>query len=187
MTQQNRHLLAREMKLCGAFLTGDFTLSSGKKSDTYLDMRMLTLSEHLRIVALHIIKEIKLLQYNPNRVGGMTSGADPIVAALLMNAPNSEGFNLRGFFTRKEPKGYGTQKLIEGHLVAGDRAVIVDDVATTGNSLVKTVKDVRSVGAEALCAFVIVDREEGAKEALAELNIPLHSLFTLQEIKSFLA
>lgn len=173
--------LATEMKRCGAYLTGDFELSSGKRSDTYLDCRMLTLGSNLDIVISMVTDVLKFHKYPVDCVGGMSSGADPLIAGCLMT-----GYCKGGFFTRKEKKAYGTERLIEGHLKAGNQVALLDDVATSGRSLVKTAIDVREHGGEILCAVVVVDREEGAKYALAELNIPLYSLITLQEIKSIL-
>ena len=174
--------LAREMQRCKAYLRGDFTLSSGKKSDTYLDCRMLTLGENLANVIAMMTEILDQHGYKPNRVGGMSSGADPIIAGFIM----SGWCGLRGFFTRKEQKAHGTLRLVEGHLSAQDKVILVDDVATSGGSLLKAAQDVIKHGGNILCAMTIVDREEGAKEALAELKIPLLSLITLKEVKSIL-
>lgn len=179
--KQDKHWLASEMKRCRAYLTGDFKLSSGKQSDTYLDCRMLTLGPTLDVVISMLSDLIRANHCFPDVVGGMSSGADPLTAGFLMT-----GFCKGGFFTRKEQKAYGTQRLIEGHLSPKDNVVLVDDVATSGKSLVKTANDVIEHGGNILCAVVIVDREEGATEELAKLNIPLYSLITLQEIKLIL-
>jgi len=182
MKTEDKRWLAYEMRSCRAYLTGDFTLSSGKKSDTYLDCRMLTLGENLAVIIQMMTEVLDTRGYQPTRIGGMSSGADPIIAGFLMSGWQG----LRGFFTRKEQKAHGTLRLVEGHLSANDKVILVDDVATSGGSLLKAAKDVIQHGGNILCAITIVDREEGAKEALAELNIPLHSLITLKEVKSIL-
>ena len=174
--------LANELKRTGSYLRGRFTLASGKQSDTYLDCRMITLSESLPFVVGMMTDILSQHGYEPNRIGGMSSGADPIIAAFIASGWR----NVRGFFTRKEQKTHGSGKLIEGHLAEGDKVIIVDDVATSGRSLIKSTQEVLGVGAQVLCAFVVVDREEGAATALSELNVPLLSLTTLREVKDIL-
>jgi orotate phosphoribosyltransferase len=174
--------LAHTLQGCKAYLRGNFTLASGKQSDTYLDCRLLTLSEHLPAVVAMMAEILDQNGYKPTRIGGMSSGADPIIAGFLMNGWNG----CRGFFARKEQKAHGTLRLVEGHLSSEDKVVLVDDVATSGGSLIKAAKDTIQHGGRILCAMTIVDREEGAREALAEMNIPLLSLITLKEIKAVL-
>lgn len=161
--------------------TGNITLSSGRTTDFYIDGRLVTLDP----TGLHLIASLAVdaVAGRCDAVGGPTSGADPIAAAMGLRAREC-GLQWRIFFTRKEAKGHGMQRRIEGPpLTEGDRVVIVDDVATTGGSLIRAVETVREeAGAQVEAALVVVDREEGAREALAAEGIELLALFSRREI-----
>ncbi len=160
---------------------GEFTLASGAKSDVYIDGRLLTLSaEGAKLVAGMLWERIAPLR--PDAVGGMTMGADPIVGALLAVADTP----LLGFLVRKEPKGHGTRKSVEGPRPdkARPRVVLVDDTVTTGGSTLKAIKAVREEwSAEVVGAFAIVDRETGAPEAFAQEGVPFEALLRLGELR----
>ena len=161
--------------------TGNITLSSGRTTDFYIDGRLVTLDP----TGLHLIATLAVdaLAGRCDAVGGPTSGADPIAAAIGLKAREC-GLPLRIFFTRKEAKGHGMQRSVEGPpLMESDRVTIVDDVATTGGSLLRSANTVREeAGAKADLALVVVDREEGARDVLAAEGIELISLFTRREI-----
>ena len=162
--------------LSSAIQTGEVTLASGRTTDFYFDGRLVTLDpEGLAIVSELCVERLRGLC---EAVGGPSAGADPMVAGIGL-AARGHDWPLRLFFTRKEAKAYGMQRRWEGPpLQEGDRAVIVDDVATSGGSLIRSAEVIRTeTPATVTQALVIVDREEGATEALKEAGIELLSLF----------
>ena len=147
----------------GAFQTGDFTLSSGKKSNFYIDCRKITLHpQGAKLIGKIILEKIKGLKIDA--VGGMTLGADPIVGAVIMLS------DIPGFIVRKKEKEHGTKQKIEGHLKKGWNVLIVEDVSTTGGSALQAIQTVEFAGAKVVKVISVVDREEGAKEGLANYN-----------------
>ena len=163
-----------------AFTFGDFTLSSGRKSNYYFDGRQVTLDGRgARLVGDVILDRCR--EVGAQAIGGLTLGADPIVAAVA--ALSGEGDSpLQAFIVRKEAKGHGAGALIAGPpLKPGTRVVIVDDTTTTGNSFFKTMEALDGLGVEIIEAVVIVDRDEGAREALAAKGISLHALYARSE------
>lgn len=158
---------------------GNFTLSSGKQSDYYVDMKKaITMPEILDCVA-HLITE-KIENENIDKVAGPALGAVPIATAtsLISKKPM--------LMIRKEKKTYGTSKQIEGELLENDNVVIVEDVTTTGGSLLKAINVIKENKGNITEAFVIVDREEGAKESFEQNNIKFTPLLTITEFKEYL-
>lgn len=159
--------------------TGEITLASGRTTDFYFDGRLVTLDPAgLRLVCRLGYAAVADIC---DAVGGPTSGADPIVVGIgLESLDHVREKPLATFFTRSQAKAHGMQRQIEGPpLAAGARVVLVDDVATSGGSLVKAAAAVRGSGdVELKKALVIVDREEGAREALQEIGIELIALFS---------
>ncbi len=163
-----------------AFFKGDFTLSSGKKSNYYLDARLVTLSAEGALLCgrlvLDAVKDLK-----PTAVGGPTLGADPMVGAIgavsfLQGAP------VKTFIIRKEPKGHGKGRMIEGPaLTDKDRIVVIDDVATTGKAFLHSIDALVQDGLKPVRCACIIDRQDGAREALAARSVDLVSLFTAKE------
>ena len=159
-----------------AFIKKKITLSSGKTSSYYLDLRRVTLSSRgVYLVSNIFLQMLKKEKFSA--LGGPTLGADPIVAGLayiyfLKNKP------IKTFLIRKSPKKHGTQRLIEGPLLKkGQRVVVFDDVATTGKSLVESIKVLNAEKVKVVKAFCIVDRQEGAGQALAKYGVRLESIF----------
>jgi orotate phosphoribosyltransferase len=171
----------KRILLENSILRGRFTLASGKESDYYIDARLTTLHpEGVSLVADIFLEEIKrdpLIE----SVGGPTMGADPIVGAILGESHRGN-YPLRGFLVRKKEKEHGTGKLVEGNLKPGDNAAIVEDVVTSGGSVITAVGAVQSAGAVARKILVIVDREEGAAEKFGEMGIEFYSIFKISEI-----
>ena len=164
-----------------SILRGDFTLASGKKSDYYIDARLTTLDpEGVSLIGKLFLEEIRK-DSDINTVGGPTMGADPIVGSLMVLS-HEGGYPLPGFLVRKQEKGHGTAKLIEGNLNPGDIAAVVEDVVTTAGSVVKAIHAVREAGAEVRKALVIVDREEGGQEKFDEIGVPFYSIFKISEL-----
>lgn len=163
---------------------GDFTLSSGQKSDVYVDGRLFTLSAEGAALLADLLWE-RIAPLKPDAVGGMTLGADPMVGAILHHA-GKLGVPLAGFLVRKEPKGHGTKRSVEGPKPEKQRprVVIVEDSFTTGGSALKAALRVREEwGAEVVGAFGLVDRESGATEAFAREGIALHCLLRLSDLR----
>lgn len=172
MKKKLYNLLKKEV-----FVKKRIRLSSGKISNYYLDVRKVSLNPAGIYYISHLI--FKLIKDNKiTAFGGPTLGADPIVSGVCLIAHKNKK-NLKGFLIRKAPKKHGRQKLIEGALLKpGDKVAIVDDVATSGSSLIKSIEVLRAQKIKVTKAIVVVDRQEGAKENLARLNCPLVSLFT---------
>ncbi|MCC7142863.1 MAG: orotate phosphoribosyltransferase [Candidatus Eisenbacteria bacterium] len=159
---------------------GRFVLSSGAISDFYLDLRLTTTDAR----AAHLSSQFLLQEayrLGVERVGGPTLGADPLVGAAVALSVE-EGRPLRGFLVRGEQKKHGTERLVEGHLAAGDRVLVLDDVVTSAGSIVRAIEAVRTAGAEVLGCFCLVDREGGGREKLAEVGVPLTAVFQVGEV-----
>ena len=164
-----------------SILRGDFTLASGKKSDYYIDARLTTLDA----AGVNLIGKLILDEINKDSsivaVGGPTMGADPIVGSVLALS-QEEKCPLQGFLVRKEEKGHGTGKMVEGNLKAGDKVAMVEDVVTTGGSVIKAINAVREAGAEVSILLVIVDREEGAQAKFEDMGVNFFSIFKISEL-----
>ena len=156
------------------FLRGDFTLSSGKKSDYYINMKKaITEPEILSTIAKLITQLID--EDNADKVAGPALGAVPIATAVSLES------EIPLLMIRKEKKGYGTSKLIEGELNSGDNVIVVEDVTTTGGSLLKAIKAIQENGGNVTRAFVVVDRQEGSIEAFEKEGIMLEPLIKVNE------
>ncbi len=159
---------------------GDFTLASGKKASFYLDCRKLTL--HPQGANQIGAGMLSLLAGNmPEAVGGMAIGADPITAATITLA-GQQGIDLLGFIVRKEVKQHGTGRQVEGPVTSGMRAVIVEDVVTSGGSSLKAVDAVREFGLQVDTILAVVDRLEGGREAIEAAGLQLHTLATVADL-----
>lgn len=160
---------------------GDFVLSSGRRSSYYVDGKQVTLEGRGLYLAARLILA-RAQQLGAVAVGGLTVGADPIAAAVAALS-GAEGVPLRAFLVRKQVKDHGTAQRIEGPpLTPGDRVVVVDDVVTTGASLLIAAEAVRATGAEVVEAVCVVDREEGGAAAVRSRGIPFAALFCRSEL-----
>ncbi len=171
-----RHLLDYALRF------GDFTLTSGRKSDYYIDGRQTTL--HARgvfLAAKLLLAELKLIAVEA--IGGPTLGADPVIGAVLALAA-LENLPLIGFIVRKESKRHGTQQLIEGPLQPGMRVAVFDDTVTTGGSLKHAIAQVEASQCSVVKVFAIVDRLEGAQQSFAQWGYPFQAFFTIDELKA---
>jgi len=158
---------------------GDFTLASGKKASYYLDCRQITLdSQGARLVGDGMLD--LLADDLPDLVGGMAIGADPITAAILTLA-GVRGLPLRGVMVRKEAKGHGTGRLVEGPFHEGESIAVVEDVVTTGGSSLLAIERCEAVGLKVQRVLAIIDRLEGGREAFAERGYELTTLFTIRD------
>jgi orotate phosphoribosyltransferase len=162
--------------------TGDFTLASGKKSSYYLDCRMTTLDARgALLIGRSIFEKVRQQNIKADAIGGLTLGADPIATAVAVVSA-LEDSPISAFIVRKETKGHGTQRSIEGFDgKPGTRVIIVDDVCTTGDSILKAAEKAEAAGYEVAAAFCVVDREEGGTELIAK-RYPFYPLFTAKEL-----
>jgi orotate phosphoribosyltransferase len=159
---------------------GQFTLASGKKATYYLDGKQVTLDPTgARLVAEGLL-DLLGAGPMPAAVGGMSIGADPITAAVVtMSAVR--GTPLVGFMVRKEAKGHGTNQYVEGPVVPGQTAVIVEDVVTTGGSSLKAIERAEGFGLKIVGVLAVIDRMEGGAQAFAQRGYPLASLLTIRD------
>ncbi len=171
-------MLEEEIIRLGAFKTGEFTLASGKTSDYYVDLRLaITRPEFLKEVAKAMSKHVG----DCRRVAGVELGAVPIATAVSLETGTSY------LMVRKDRKDHGAENLIEGEVVPGDKVLFVEDTVTTAGSLVKAIEAVREAGGEVNTAIVIVDREEGARDNLASIDVKLISLASIGRLKELAA
>lgn len=175
-TEQRLLNLLRER----ALKRGEFTLSSGQKSDYYIDGKLVTLDgEGALAVAEAILERIGARAVAA--VGGLTMGADPIAGAVAAVSA-SKGKPVRAFIVRKDVKGHGTRKAVEGPLKPGEPVVIVEDVVSTGASALAAIDVVRAMGCPIVAVITLVDREMGGREAFAKAGVAYEPLFTKTEL-----
>jgi len=156
-----------------------FKLSSGKLSPYYLDLKRVTLDpEGGYLIGNLMFKMVK--PFGISALGGLTLGADPIAYATALISYQKEE-PIKPFVVRKEPKGHGTKRQIEGNVEPGERVVVVEDVVTTAASSLKAVKACREYGLKVVAVCAIVDRNEGGRENLAKEGLKLYSLFTIED------
>jgi len=161
-----------------------FKLSSGKMSNVYFDLRLTTLSpEGQYLIGNLILDALKEHNLKPKAVGGLTMGADPVSTAAAF-ASYERGGPIEAFVIRKEPKKHGRGLQIEGNVEAGDEVVIVDDVLTTGGSVIKAINIARKSGLKILAVVVVLDRcEQNGRENVEKLGIPVYSLLTMKDFE----
>ena len=148
----------------GALKYGEFTLTSGKKSNYYFDGRLLSLDpEGSHLIAQALLPLLR--QSGVNAIGGPTLGADPIVAAVALSS-HLQGSPIPAFIVRKETKTHGTGQAVEGPLAEGSRVAIVDDTCTTGGSLFHAIAVAEACGCTVVKVVALLDRREGGGEAL---------------------
>lgn len=158
---------------------GDFTLASGKKAKYYLDGKQITLhSQGLQLVSEGLWELLD--GDNIDAVGGMSIGADPIVAGVL-SAAAANGKELLGFLVRKESKGHGTNKFVEGPVHPGMKVAIVEDVVTTGGSSLLAIERVEEFGCQVTQVLAIIDRMEGGAANFRQAGYDFQSLLTIED------
>ena len=160
-----------------------FTLASGRKSPFYFDCRQTLLNPNgFKWAGVEFSNAIIALKQSGGKefshIGGLTMGADPITYSVCHNMEF-----MAPLIIRKEPKDHGTGKQIEGIFKEGDLAIAVDDVITTGGSTIKAINAMRKEGIIVDTAIILLDREEGGREAIEELDIEVISLFKASDFK----
>jgi|TARA_B100001250_G_scaffold320145_1_gene283044 orotate phosphoribosyltransferase len=163
-----------------AYKKGEYTLSSGKKSEHYVNCKPVTLSGR----GLTLASLLMLMHVETDVVAGLTLGADPLVSGVsLVSALDKRMVN--GLIVRKEAKGHGTGAWIEGPLPSeGSKITVLEDVVTTGGSALKAVEKLRDAGYKVERVVALVDRQEGGRDAIVEAGLELCSIFSLKEITS---
>lgn len=157
---------------------GRFTLASGRESDLYLNLKPTMMDPR----GARLCAEALLARVPPatDYVGGLEMGAVPVIAAMAALSDLS-GRPVRTFFVRKAAKDHGTKEVVEGlatgESLAGKKVLVIDDVATTGGSVLQAIEAARGAGAIVEDALVIVDRQEGGAEGLAAHGVRLGSVF----------
>jgi uridine monophosphate synthetase len=171
-------LLADSLLEAGCIKFGEFTLKSGLKSPIYIDLRRLvTFPRLLAHVATAYLPVLEKLEFD--RLAGLPYAAIPIVTAISLQT----GYPF--IYPRKEIKTYGTKAEIEGEYQAGETAVVVDDVTTTGGSKFEGIEKLTGAGLKVKDVVVLIDRQSGAKEALAEAGFYLHAVLTITELLDY--
>ena len=162
---------------------GNFTLASGKNSSYYVDLRLVPSYPHefrmmIKYLENQITKDIGLENFES--IVSVPTGGLVIASALAIETVKPL------IYVRSKPKDYGTSKSVEGKIHDGMKVVMIDDVATTGGSVVNAIKSLTEVNVPVKDAYVIVDRMEGADKALAELGVKMHSILNILQITEIL-
>ena len=156
----------------------EFRLTSGGSSNFFIDLKKTMLDpEGASLLADLLFDKIKA--EDVDCIGGMETGAIPIVAAVCMRSWPEKP--IKGFFIRKEAKGHGTDQRIDGLLERGSRVILFEDVTTTGNSLIRAVDEARQFQCTILKAIAVVDRLEGAEKNFRQAGITFEALFTRRD------
>lgn len=167
-----------------AVFHGDFTLTSGKKANYYIDLRKLSLDHRaaplIGRVLLELVDELGG-EAGVDAVGGLTMGADPLANAVLHQGV-AQGRTLDAFVVRKEPKGHGRGKQVEGPDVEGKRVVVLEDTSTTGGSPLKAIEALEAVGATVVGVAVIADRGTEARDKIESAGYPYRYAFGLDDL-----
>jgi orotate phosphoribosyltransferase len=169
-----RKALGRDL-VRASYLKGDFVLRSGKRSNRYFDKFLFeTDPALLRKLGRHLAA---LVPRETQRL------AAPELGAVLLGGAVSMETGLPLVLVRKEPKGYGTSKQIEGHLRPGEKITVIEDVVTTGGDSLRSAQVLRDAGADVIHLVVVLDRGEGGEENIAGAGIPYSPLFRVQDLE----
>ena len=167
--------LANDLLSAGCIKFGNFRLKSGLQSPIYIDLRQII--SHPRLlaeIAQAYLPILKNLQFA--RIAGLPYAAIPIATAISLTA------NYPMIYPRKEVKTYGTKAEIEGEYHAGETVLVIDDLATTGGSKFEAIEKLTGVGLVVKDVVVLVDRESGAKESLAQAGYSMHAVLTISQL-----
>jgi orotate phosphoribosyltransferase len=168
-----------------SYREGDFTLASGKKSNFYLDVKETALHpEGAFVIGAMAVELLEREGVRPFAVGGLTLGADPLATSVSL-AYFANGMPVPAYIVRKQPKDHGTLAWIEGAKTfpKGAGLVVLEDVVTTGGSSLKAVDKLEEAGFRVLGILTVVDRMEGAAEAIRARGLKFFSLCNLPEIR----
>jgi uridine monophosphate synthetase len=167
--------LADELLGAGCIKFGEFTLKSGLKSPIYIDLRrIISYPDLLERISQAYLPLLSTLQFS--RIAGLPYAAIPISTAISLAG------NYPMIYPRKEVKEYGTKAQIEGDYHLGETVAVIDDLATTGGSKFEAIEKLTDAGLVVKDVVVLVDRESGAKESLAEAGYAMHAILTISEM-----
>jgi orotate phosphoribosyltransferase len=187
-SQDHEELLAllTEKSVCH----GAFTLASGAQSDLYVDARLTTFDPRgallLGRVGWQLVRQTAAAQnLRVDAIGGLTLGADPVALSIGIAAQIDDPSNtLQVFTVRKAIKSHGRQKRIEGNFSKGNSVVVVDDVITTGGSTLQAIDAIEEAGGHVAFVLVLMDRQEGGREAIEQRGHAVVSIFTRADLMS---
>ncbi|MFQ5689171.1 MAG: orotate phosphoribosyltransferase [Gemmatimonadota bacterium] len=166
-----------------SFRLGEFELTSGARSDFYVDCRTTTThAEGQVLIGRVALEALRAAGLSPDAVGGLTMGADPIAYAIAAESWR-EGQPIHAFSVRKRPKRHGRGRRIEGCFEPGARVVILEDVITSGGSALQAYEAIRREDGQVLAMLALVDRQEGGRESIERAGIPVIVLFTAEELR----
>ena len=180
MTQLDIHFssLADGLLDAGCIKFGNFTLKSGLQSPIYIDLRQIItypkLLAQIGAAYLPLLKDLKF-----DRIAGLPYAAIPIATAVSLQG------DYPMIYPRKEVKTYGTKAEIEGEFHAGETVVVIDDLATTGGSKFEAIEKLTGVGLVVKDVVVLVDRQSGAKESLAQAGYAMHTVLTIGQLLDY--
>ncbi len=176
MSQKQLDDFCRVLVKTGALKFGLFTLTGGKLSSYYLDMRILpSFPDAFRVSAELLVKQAGLIE-SADKIGGIPTGGLPWASVLAYNLSKPL------VYTRKEVRTHGRERRVEGVLASGDRVLLVDDVITSGKSMLGALESLRAEGGVVENALVLVDREEGGRGNLEKAGVKLHEVAKMSEI-----
>ncbi|MBI2757487.1 MAG: orotate phosphoribosyltransferase [Chloroflexi bacterium] len=170
--------LANGLLSAGCIKFGDFTLKSGLKSPIYIDLRQIItypkLLEQIGAAYLPFLKDLKF-----DRIAGLPYAAIPIATAISLQG------NYPMIYPRKEAKSYGTKAEIEGEYHAGEMVVVIDDLATTGESKFEAIEKLTGAGLIVKDVVVLIDRQSGARESLERAGFAMHAVLTITQLLDY--
>ncbi|WKZ51321.1 MAG: orotate phosphoribosyltransferase [Anaerolineales bacterium] len=170
--------LANELLSAGCIKFGEFTLKSGLQSPIYIDLRrVITYPKLLQQIAEAYLPVLGLLSFD--RIAGLPYAAIPIATAISLAG------NYPMIYPRKEAKSYGTKAEIEGEYHAGETVVVIDDLATTGGSKFEAIEKLTGAGLVVKDVVVLIDRQSGAKESLAQAGYSMHAVLTITQMLEY--
>jgi orotate phosphoribosyltransferase len=178
MTQDSKNRL-RKIIADKSLLKGNFTLASGAASGYFFDMKKTMFDPEGASLVGELIFDLVKNDMSFTGIGGLELGAVPIAVAVAMKSWPTRPID--AFFVRKEPKGHGTNQLIDGNFTAGSTVIVLEDVTTTGGSAMKAVKAICEQGGTVKKIVTIVDRLEGARDNLTKEGIELVAIFTNED------
>lgn len=179
MTKRER---LRALLLERSVKRGDFVLASGARSSYYVDCRIAaTSAEGQALIGEVALEAIDAGGLQPQVVGGLTMGADPVAYAIA-HASWTTGDPIDAFTVRKQPKEHGTGKRIEGNFRDGVRALVIEDVITSGGSALQACDAVEAEGGRVVGVLAVIDREAGGREKIEARGYPVSTLFRISEL-----
>jgi orotate phosphoribosyltransferase len=161
---------------------GDFRLSSGQRSNFYIDARKTTMSAQGQLLLGKIgLSAIRKAGWAPAAVGGLTMGADPVAYAIARASAEAPP-PIDAFSVRKSPKDHGTARRIEGNFSSGDAVVVLEDTITSGGSALQAAEAIRAEGGRILGVLAVVDRDQGGRAAIEASGIEVVVLTTIHDL-----